>query len=131
MALTHEDRIKGGITSAEKRRSEIVRRAARAQVVDRVVSETEDLAPSALRAALSLIEKAEAAAEGMDVENPLDLQRVANAAEIIHRISRLAGGQSTSNVAHANLSDDDRRELMARLRAQAAQAVDGDAAPGQ
>ena len=91
-------------------------RAARAQVVDRVVSETEDLAPAALSAALAFVAKLEEALPGLDIDDMLSAQRAANTAEIIHRISRLASDQSTANVAHATLSDDERRDRMAHLR---------------
>lgn len=87
------------------------------------------MAPAALAASLALIEKVQNASAELEIEDPLGLQRMANAAEIVHRISRLASGQSTANVAHAQLSDEERRERMAQLRAIAeANAAQRDAA---
>jgi len=68
----------------------------------------------------------------LQVNTPLDAHRLASTAEILHRIGRLASGQSTSNVAHAQaMSEEERRERMAylqsRLRAFAEQEVDSDA----
>lgn len=132
MPFTPETAAEAGQQSGLARRQAIIERAARAQVVDRVVSETEDLAPAALAASLALIEKVQNASAELEIEDPLGLQRMANAAEIVHRISRLASGQSTANVAHAQLTDEERKERMAHLRSIAeanAAARAADAAP--
>lgn len=103
--------------SIEVRQAAAMERYRRADVVSRVVSETEDLAPAALETALALIAKVAEGLPGIEIDDPLAAQRLANTAEIVHRISRLASGQSTANVAHAQLSDEERRERMAQLRA--------------
>lgn len=90
-----------------------------------MVTELDDVHPAALNAALVAIQRAEQGIGEVPVETTLDVQRLANTAEIIHRISRLASGQSTSNVAHAG--DQDRAERLAALRARLAQS--DDAAP--
>jgi hypothetical protein len=102
--------------SIEVRQAAAMERYRRTEVVDRVVSETEDLAPAALSAALAFVARLEEALPGLDIDDMLSAQRAANTAEIIHRISRLASGQSTANVAHAQLTDEERKERMAHLR---------------
>lgn len=119
MALTHEDRLKGAQRALEVRQERILERARRTQLVDRVVSETEDLAPAALDAALRLVERLGRDGAELEIETTLDAQRLANVAEIVHRISRLASGQSTANVAHA--SSEDRAARIAELKARLAQ----------
>ena len=114
--LTTEDRRKGAEVVNRRRMAAKVEEARAVEIVRRLVSESEDVAPAALSAALRLIEKVESAAADMEIDDPLSLQRMANAAEIIHRVSRLASGQSTSNTAHAVLTDEERRERMARIR---------------
>ena len=92
-------------------------RAARTEAVWRIADEVDDVAPAALEAALRLIERAAREAEEVEVTSALDLSRVAASAEILHRISRLASGQSTANVAHAGpMSAEERAEAEAYLR---------------
>ena len=92
-------------------------RAARTEAVWRIADEVDDVAPAALEAALRLIERAAREAEEVEVTSALDLSRVAASAEILHRISRLASGQSTANVAHAGpMSAEERSEAEASLR---------------
>jgi ABC-type branched-subunit amino acid transport system ATPase component len=110
---------KGGKASVAKRQALAVERRTRAEVVWRLVDETDDLSPAALAAALMLIERLTADPDC----DPLAVLRLANAAEIVHRISRLASGQSTANIARRDMTDDERREQMARLRAMASDAT--------
>jgi hypothetical protein len=127
--ITPAKAAEGRAKALAVRQERVLARQQKADAVWRVVDETEDLAPATLRAVMALVERAEQAAELMDVDDPLDLQRVAQSAEILHRISRLASNQSTSNVASQKvMTDDERRELLARLRGTAAQQPD--VAPG-
>lgn len=109
--LTAEDGRKGALAKNERVKEQKAELARRAEVVWRVVDETTDLSPAALNAALTLIERLSADPDA----DPLAVLRLANAAEVVHRISRLASGQSTANVAHASMTDEERRERMARL----------------
>jgi hypothetical protein len=129
--FTQSDTLKGAQRGVEVRRQQMAERAVRAEIVYRAVTELDDVAPAALSAVFALIERANAEAETIEVESALDLHRVAGAAEILHRISRLASGQSTSNVAHAT-TDDERAERIRELRARLAQhddQVEGQPAP--
>ena len=131
MALTPESRARGIERSAQVRTERMMRRAAASDIAYRVVTELDDVAPAALQAALVAMQRAGEELPGVTVETPLDVKRVAETAEILHRISRLASGQSTANVAHAQLTDEERKERMAHLRsiAEANQAQrDADAA---
>ena len=117
--FTPEERSRGGHagTAALRRKREELDK--RSLTVWQVVDETQDLSPAALSAAMDGIR---AVAEGLSTvvpEDALDLQRIANATEILHRIHRLASGQSTSNNAHASLTDDERAARLARLRGDA------------
>jgi hypothetical protein len=119
--LTPEDGRKGALAVAKLKNDRNLARRQKAEVVWRIVDETEDLGPAALAAALTLIERL---AEDPDAD-PLAVLRLANAAETVHRISRLASNQSTSNVAQQKvMTDDERRELLARLRGTAAAQAD-------
>ena len=115
--FTNDDAHKGAQRSVEVRREAAARRGQASEVVYRVVTELDDLAPAALSAALAIIHKLEDALPDLEVDDMLSAQRAANTAEIIHRISRLASGQSTANVAHAAMTDDERHARMAQLRA--------------
>ena len=132
MALDDDARRRGQQKSLEVRRQKAADRKAKAEVIRRVVSETDDLAPAAFRTVLSIVDQVEQGMDVLQVNTPLDAHRLASTAEILHRIGRLASGQSTSNVAHAQaMSEEERRERMAylqsRLRAFAEQEVDSDA----
>lgn len=105
----------GGLSRAKKYRE--LRQ--KSDQVWQIVTELDDVAPSALEATLVFISRAAEAVEEVEIASALDLHRVAGAAEILHRISRLASGQSTSNVAHAG--DTERAERIAELRARLAQ----------
>jgi hypothetical protein len=76
------------------------------------------IAPAAYDAALALVAKAMEALPTIPIETSLDLVRVAQTADLVYRIGRLASGLSTSNVAHASLTPEDRDERRARLLAQ-------------
>jgi type II secretory pathway predicted ATPase ExeA len=123
--ITPAKAAEGRAKALAVRQERVLARQQKAEVVWRIVDETEDLGPAALAAALTLIERL---AEDPDAD-PLAVLRLANAAETVHRISRLASNQSTSNVASQKvMSDDERRELLARLRGTAASQPDS--APG-
>ena len=92
-------------------------RRERSEVVYRIVTELDDVHPAALDGALRAITRTADAIDGMEVTDVLDAKRLAETAEILHRISRLASGQSTSNVAHAQLSAEERAQRMAELDA--------------
>ena len=115
MALTREDRIRGGHASQRVLATKRAEMSRRAEIAYRLVSEVEDVAPATLDAVLMLVTAARDA--DVTIESSLDLLRTAQTAEILHRISRLANGQSTANVAHATMTDEERRERMAQLRA--------------
>jgi len=85
-------------------------------MVYKLVSELDDLSPAALRTALTIVRELDRQGGELPIDNWLDAKRAADTAETVHRIHRLAAGQSTANVAHANLTDDERREYLARLR---------------
>lgn len=115
--LTPEDGRKGAAATNARRNERKAELARRSEIVWRIVDETEDLSPAALAASLTLIERLSVDPDA----DPLAVLRLANAAEIVHRISRLASNQSTSNSATQRvLSDEERRELMARMRGQVA-----------
>lgn len=107
--------------SVQVRRERAARRGLASEVAYRIVTELDDVAPAALQAALVALQRASDALEEVPVETTLDAKRVAETAEIVHRISRLASGQSTANVAHANMSDEERAERMAYLRSRIGQ----------
>jgi hypothetical protein len=98
----------------------MLERAERVQLVDRVVTEIDDVAPEGLETALVILRALKEAGGELPIEGWLDAQRAANVSEIVHRISRLASGQSTSNVAHAT-TDDERAARIAELRARLTQ----------
>ena len=90
--------------SAEVRRQNREAKAERQAEVARITAELDrsHIGPFALQAALVL---AEAAILGdiQPPENALERKRLAETAEILHRIGRLELGESTSNAAHATL----------------------------
>jgi hypothetical protein len=121
MPLDDEARRRGLERSLEVRRRKAAERRERELAIRRVVSQTDDLAPAAFRTVLGLIEQVEGGLAGLVVSSPLDAQRLASAAETLHRIGRLASGQSTANVAHGQaMSDEERAERMSYLRARLA-----------
>ena len=92
----------------------------KAATVATVVDEVGDLSPAALATALEVVTRvAQSLDDGLPIDNWLDAKRASEVAETVHRIARLAAGQSTANVAHATvqLTDEERRERMAQLRA--------------
>jgi hypothetical protein len=111
---------RGGLARAQRFRE--LRQ--KSDAVWEIVTELDDVAPAALEATLVFISRAANAVEDVEITSALDLHRVAGAAEILHRISRLASGQSTSNVAHAN-TDDERAARIAELRQRLTQHDDG------
>ena len=115
--LTPEDGRKGAHAVNALKRQRRTDLAKRVTVVDAIVSELDDVHPATLRACLSIAKALEDGGADIPIEDWLDAQRAANTAEILHRISRLANGQSTANVAHATMTDEERRERMAQLRA--------------
>jgi hypothetical protein len=106
----------GGRNSVAKKQREFAQRALRSEQIARVVSETEDLAPETLAGALAIAEKLRAGIEDIEIDSSLDAVRLANVMEVLHRVSRLASGQSTSNQAVMHMSDEERKERMAYLR---------------
>jgi hypothetical protein len=107
----------------EVRQSRASSRMVKAATVAAVVDEVGDLSPAALSAALDVVTRvARSIEDGLPIENWLDAKRAAEVAETVHRIARLAAGQSTSNIAHAAaLTDEERAERMAYLRSLADQ----------
>ena len=120
------DPVAAGKASALAKRRRILERAERIQVVDRVVDELDDVSPAALEAALVGLVRGQAALADVPIDNALDAKRVLEAAEIAHRIARLASGQSTSNNLSVSLSAEERAEHMAYLRSRIGQ-TDSDA----
>jgi len=117
MPLDAESRERGRLRSLEVRRQKALERQLKSEVVRRVVDETRDLAPAALETVLELVVQVRDGMANIEVNNPLDATRMANTAEVLYRIARLASGQSTANVAHAkSLSDEERAERIAYLR---------------
>lgn len=97
----------------------------------RIITELDDIAPAALETTLRGLRRGLDALDEVPIDNALDAKRVLESAEIAHRISRLASGQSTSNVAHRDaMSDEERRERMAYLRSRIGQ-LDTPTQPGQ
>ena len=130
MPFTSDTAADAARKATEVRQARWARERRASEVAYRIVTELDDVAPAALDAALRGLARGGAALDEVPIETPLDAKRVMEAAEIAHRISRLASGQSTANVAHAQLSDEERRERMAQLRAIAeANAAARDAAP--
>ena len=121
------DPVAAGKASALAKRRRILERAERIQVVDRVVDELDDVSPAALEAALVGLTRGQAALADVPIDNALDAKRVLEAAEIAHRIARLASGQSTSNNLSVSLSAEERAEHMAYLRSRIGQT---DTTPG-
>lgn len=112
---THESRSKGGRAKGANAAALQRRSATVALIVDGMAAE--EIAPASYTVALELIAHAADALPGIKVETALDLHRVAQTAEIIFKIARLASGESTQNVAHAHLTDDERRDRMRQLAA--------------
>jgi hypothetical protein len=110
---TTESHRAGGLAKGAKVRAA----RARAAVVDRIVDgmDAEEIAPAAYRLVMSTMCKLEDELPDVPITSALDAVRIAQAMEIAHKIGRLASGQSTSNVAHATMSDEERRERMAQL----------------
>jgi Mg2+ and Co2+ transporter CorA len=119
--LTPEDGRKGALAVNEQRRLATELRRRQLAVADAIVDEVSDLSPAALRAVLAITQRVEDELAAIEVSEALDLQRMANTAEILHRIHRLASGQSTSNNAHATLTDEERAARLAQLRAMSGQ----------
>lgn len=121
MPLDDEARKRGREKSLEVRRQKAADRREKAAVVRRVVSETDDLAPAAFRTVLELISQVEEGVATLTPTNALDAHRLAATAEILHKIGRLASGQSTANVAHAQaMTEEERKERMAYLNSRIA-----------
>lgn len=127
MPFTPENARQAQQRSAAVRQERWARERLASETAYRLVTELEDVHPAALSATLSLLRKIEDGTADLDVETWLDAQRAANTAEIAHRISRLASGQSTSNVAHAG--DTDRAARIAELRARLEQHNGDDTTP--
>jgi hypothetical protein len=110
---TTETRRKGSQALVAKR--DIARK--RTYAVDQIVAgmDAEDIAPAAYRLVMRTMVKLEDELPDVPITSALDAVRIAQAMEIAHKIGRLASGQSTSNVAHATMSDEERRERMAQL----------------
>lgn len=117
MPFTPETASDAARKATEVRQARWAHERLASEVAYRIVTELDDVAPAALDAALRGLARGGEALETVPIETPLDAKRVMEAAEIAHRISRLASGQSTANVAHAALSDEERKERMAQLRA--------------
>lgn len=117
--VTDEQAALGRQRALAVRQANVDRRRLASEVAYRMVTELDDVAPAALSAAFRAMTRAEDEIDNVEVDGTLDVKRLAETAEILHRISRLASGQSTANVAHASLSDDERRERMRQLAAMA------------
>lgn len=119
MTFTPETAVEAQKRSAAKRQAKWAAERRRTEVVHRIVTELDDIHPAALDGALRAMTRASDALETVPADDALDVKRIAETAEILHRISRLASGQSTSNVAHAQLSEEERAARLARLRGDA------------
>lgn len=118
LPLDDEARRRGQVRSLEVRRQRALEKKLKSEVVRRVVDETRDLAPATLETVLELVVQVRDGMANLEVNDPLDAMRMANTAETLYRIARLASGQSTANVAHGKtLSDEERAERIAYLRA--------------
>jgi len=117
MPLDAESRERGRLKSLEVRRQKALERQLKSEVVRRVVDETRDLGPAALETVLQLVLQVRDGLDNLPINNTLDAHRMANTAEVLYKIARLASGQSTANVAHAkSLSDEERAERITYLR---------------
>lgn len=115
--FTPEEAREAGKRSAEARRrnrdADLERRAQISRVMD--VLDRESLGPFALAGAFALAYSA-ISGEIPIPEKPVDRLRLAETAQILHRIGRLELGESTANTLSASM-DSDRAGRIADLRA--------------
>lgn len=117
--FTAEESRKGAAASNAVQAQKRAETDARLLVAHEIVDEMTDLSPAMLRGALHLARLLDAGASDLPLDSWLDAQRASTVMETMHRIHRLASGQSTSNVAHANLSPEERAARTAQLEAMA------------
>lgn len=112
--LTREQALKGNRNHTAARQQRNAERAQRRDFVDRVTEAVEEgeIGQAALRTALEWTNKLETA-DDIAVETTLDAVRAAAVVETLHKVHRLASGQSTANVAHATLTDEERATRVA------------------
>jgi len=121
MPLTQADRLKGAKAGGLARNKQRMAAVAKATEIWAVVDELGDVSPAALRVALGIIRQIELEGAQLPIEDWLDAQRATGIAVELHKLHRLASGQSTANVAHAAMSEEERKERMSYLRSLAGQ----------
>lgn len=114
--FTKDDSSRGGKKAAIVLQQRTNDKRRKSVAVHRFVDEIEDLSPALLEASLGIAEKILESAHLVPILTWLDAQRAATTAEILHRISRLASGQSTNNNLTLTITDEERKERMAYLR---------------
>lgn len=115
--FTPDETRKGAEKSNALQRQNRAQMRERSLAIHEIVSEAQDLSPESLAGALTVARLIREGSDALPMESWLDAQRAANVAEILHRVHRLASGQSTTNVAHAGpMTDDERRARIAELQ---------------
>ena len=116
MSLAQVDLKAAAQAATRQRQANMAKRSQRTETIARIVDgiDEQQLAPLAVTAALRMMEHA-ATAELPEVKTSLDLERIANASRTLFTIARLARGESTSNVAHANVDPAQIEALATRL----------------
>ena len=129
MNMSREQRQEAQRRSTEVKNRNRLERAAKADIVHRVVdwSERENLSISALKATVTAIQRGTNALNDVPLETALDVLRSAEAARIWHSLMRLELGESTSNTLTASVDPDALAHRLARLRG--AESPDSDATP--
>lgn len=120
MNMSKEARQAGQQKSVETRIANRNDRAARAQMVDRILDhqEREKLPIAAMTSALRLMEAITTDLQQLGpAESRLDLLRMAETAKILHGIGRLELGESTANTLTVAVPREELEARLARLRA--------------
>ncbi len=118
--ISIEDATRGGYASGQARRAAALDRANRTAAIERITDglPTEQIGPKLLQMALTLA--AQAANSQVPLDTAADVRALAQAGDIIYKMSRLEQGQSTSNQATFAVQGDREqraKELEARLTA--------------
>ena len=116
--LTPDKAKEAQARSVASRRKNREDAALRRQQIERMAQELDhsQVGPVTLAAAFKLAIIC-ATGEVPVPKDALERKRLAETAEILHRIARLELGESTSNIAHATASNEERTEQLAQLQA--------------
>lgn len=108
-----------GKASGLARRQKIAAETRRRQLMDQVIQGSADMIPDIAYTSAVKLMGLVLESEDIPVETTLDRQRTVEAAKTLFQIGRLASGESTQNVLHANVNDaalDTIAERVAKLR---------------